>query len=639
MALIFKANWEKALIQHDLSDDLIQQMLKQVFPDRQIKHFKIIDGGCVNINVKVDFENVDASFILRIYLRDPKAAYREQKIAQLLKGKVPVPQIYHVAEISGYTFALAEFKPGSLLRDLLLDEKCNVENVMFKVGKQLSAIAAIKFDKSGFFDENLNMAHSSTRADFIAFCLDALNDKNVKGVVSTEKRRQIRDLIKMHGHLLPDHTHKNLVHADFDPANILVVEVEGEMEISGILDWEFSFSGSSLFDVANMLRYAHQMPLSYQEAFLRGLTSGGYSLPPPWHMIINLLNIGSLLDCLKRSLPQKEPNRVRDIKELIDYFLFQLKKIKVAAYDPNWAEQFKAEAERIKAALGKSFVAIYHVGSTSVPGLAAKPKIDMIAEVKNLCFDHKGLLDLHYEYRGGFNLPFRKSFTYRSAKLNVNLHIFEKNDPEVELNILFRDYLRSHAAARDQYERLKYQLIEEEDSHQKNKSIYTGYTLGKNRLIQDILKKAGFCRLRLVICTHHTEWDSVKKFRNTYFFNPHHIEDPYTWTFNHKDHKHFVLYQGVEIIGYAHVQLWPKQKAAIRMIVIDELKRRQGLGKKLIHLIEKWLRLQDYKSVHTESSPSALGFYKHLNYVCMSFNDPDGYESHPDDIAMGKNLK
>jgi GrpB-like predicted nucleotidyltransferase (UPF0157 family) len=92
------------------------------------------------------------------------------------------------------------------------------------------------------------------------------------------------------------------------------------------------------------------------------------------------------------------------------------RKVLVAPYDSSWSSQFEAQANNIKTALGDSFVEIHHVGSTSVPGLAAKPKIDIIACVKDLTFDHHGLTDLSYEYRGGFNLPFRKSFTYRSSK-------------------------------------------------------------------------------------------------------------------------------------------------------------------------------------------------------------------------------
>ena len=209
----------------------------------------------------------------------------------------------------------------------------------------------------------------------------------------------------------------------------------------------------------------------------------------------------------------------------------QKNNVEVVTYDLNWPNIFDIEAKKIRDALGDSFDRIYHVGSTAVPDLASKPKIDIIACVTDLNFDHKGLVDLNYEYRGGFNLPLRKSFTYRSPNLNINLHIFEENDPEVELNLFFRDYLRSHPETRDQYTTLKYKLLEDDSAHKKDGSMYRGYTLGKHGFIHDILKKSGFNRLRFVICTHRAEWEAAKNFRNKYFFEPNKIDDPYSWTF------------------------------------------------------------------------------------------------------------
>ncbi|NQY43760.1 MAG: GNAT family N-acetyltransferase [Legionellales bacterium] len=315
-----------------------------------------------------------------------------------------------------------------------------------------------------------------------------------------------------------------------------------------------------------------------------------------------------------------------------------LRKIEVVPYDPEWPSIFIQEAKKIKLALGDKCLAIHHVGSTAVPNLAAKPKIDIIAEVEDLTFEYKGLKKLNYEYMGGYSLPLRKSFIYRSDKLNVNLHVFENNDPEIELNLLFRDYLCLHPKDRDKYAALKFQLLENEECHTKGDNMYKGYTLKKHAFIQDILRKKCFNRLRFVMCAHYTEWDAAKNFRNRYFFDPLNIKDPYTWTFKNKHHKHFIFYRGIDIVGYSHIQLWPEQRAAVRIIVIDEQNRGKEYGGKFLLLIEKWLKLNNYRSIHTESSPSALGFYKNLNYEVMPFDDPDGYTGDPDDIAMGKIL-
>ncbi len=316
-----------------------------------------------------------------------------------------------------------------------------------------------------------------------------------------------------------------------------------------------------------------------------------------------------------------------------------LKKIQVVPYNSNWPKLFEAESKLIQEDLGDNCIAIHHVGSTSIPELAAKPKIDIIAVVRDLLFAKKQLTSLGHISRGGFNLPLRKTFDLKNKKADFNLHVFEENDPEIELNILFRNYLRENISEREKYAILKYNLIKEESSHEKLGPIYTGYTLGKHNFIQDILNKAGFNKHRFVLCTHYSEWDAAKYFRNTYFFGPYGIKDPYTWTFDHEDHAHLLLYQGTEIISYSHIQFWQDQRAAIRIIAIDEKARGKNCGSLFLALIEKWLKMQDIKSIHAESRQSSLSFYLKNGYKEMPFDDPANRESDLNDIAIGKMLR
>jgi len=312
--------------------------------------------------------------------------------------------------------------------------------------------------------------------------------------------------------------------------------------------------------------------------------------------------------------------------------------VEIVPYDPNWPNIFKMQGQEIKKALGNNCIAIHHVGSTSVPGLAAKPKIDIIAVVLDLSFPESQLEAIGYAYRGGFNIPLRKCFTIRTTNRNINLHVFEENDPEIELNILFRDYLRKYPDTKDEYSLLKYKLIAEDSNHEKNTSIYQGYTLGKHDFIQNILNKSGFNQHRFVLCTHTAEWDAAKHFRSYYFFGPNNVDDPYTWTFNHPQHKHLVLYKACKIIGYAHIQLWADQRAAMRIIVIDEAKRNNNFGRKFLQLCEKWLKSLGVKSIHAESRQTSLKFYLKNGYTKMPFNDPESHESDPNDIPVGKEL-
>lgn len=127
-------------------------------------------------------------------------------------------------------------------------------------------------------------------------------------------------------------------------------------------------------------------------------------------------------------------------------------------------------------------------------------------------------------------------------------------------------------------------------------------------------------------------------FRQKHFFDRRNIQDPYAWALDQKDHLHWLLYDGDEVIGYAHVQLWPDHRAALRIIVIDEQKRGGGMGKYLMDHCEQELKQRGVTLLQTEASPNAYLFYKKLGYIDMPFNNPDGEATHPDDRAMGKYL-
>ena len=144
--------------------------------------------------------------------------------------------------------------------------------------------------------------------------------------------------------------------------------------------------------------------------------------------------------------------------------------------------------------------------------------------------------------------------------------------------------------------------------------------------------------LNIRTCMNKKDWDTAKYFRDKYFFTPHGIHDPYTWTFNHKEHIHFLLCKDTESIGYAHIQLWPQNRAAIRIIAIEEEERNKNAGSIFLSLCEQWIKNLGFVASHAESRKASLNFYKKNGYSEMPFNDPDGYESSGQDIAVGKAL-
>jgi GrpB-like predicted nucleotidyltransferase (UPF0157 family)/GNAT superfamily N-acetyltransferase len=313
----------------------------------------------------------------------------------------------------------------------------------------------------------------------------------------------------------------------------------------------------------------------------------------------------------------------------------QTRLIKVVDYDEHWPALFAREAEAIKQCLGENCIEVHHIGSTSVPGLAAKPVIDMVPVVLDIMkvdAATTSMQELGYEAQGEFGIPFRRYFQKGGNNRTHHAHVFESGNPEIERHLRFRDWMRTHTE-----DKLAYALLKQDLARQFPHDM-NAYCLGKDAFIANIDKKAGFNGLRVVKALTTREWETARHFRQFYFFDKAGITDPYTWTFEHDEHVHFVLYQSAHIVGYAHLQLWPENRAALRIIVIEEGKRNRGFGHQLLELCEKWLKIQGYKNLHIESSPQALRFYRPHNYVDMPFDDPEGYEGHPLDTAVGKVL-
>ncbi len=324
--IMFKVDWEKAATGVQLPQGMIERMVKLAYPDSRLYSHELLAGGCANLNIKISLEGEKRPLIVRVYLRDKDASYREQKIGALLHQTVPVPSTYYVGKIDGYHFALTEFMPGISLRDLLLSDLTHdISAIMHEIAQILLKITAHGFPQAGFFDTELGVIPDSTSDDYlVVFAQGCLKNRVVRTVLTQPTIAAIVHYLPLYGHLFVDNNEKRLVHGDFDPANILVCKIDGAWKVSGILDWEFCFSGSVVCDIATMLRYAHKMPFEFQDAFLKGLASGGLNLPKNWRITIHLLNLLSLLDCLTRSDPKNKPNQCADISDLIEHILVEL---------------------------------------------------------------------------------------------------------------------------------------------------------------------------------------------------------------------------------------------------------------------------------------------------------------------------
>lgn len=246
------------------------------------------------------------------------------------------------------------------------------------------------------------------------------------------------------------------------------------------------------------------------------------------------------------------------------------KAIQLEPYNEKWPHFFQREEKAIRSEV-PYVLDIYHIGSTSVPGLTAKPIIDIIGVVRERESAVEPLKKLGYAFKGEYNIPFRSYFN----KEGVNLHLYEQGHPEIELNLVFRDFLRNHSEERDAYAALKAKLAEDPNSHKKN-GMFKTYTLAKDAFIKSCLKKAGYKGVRFLKAAHHDEKDLARKYCTC-------IENP--------EYDHLVLYQGIALVGYGHVdrnqkkiRLWTKEKKW-------DLSFR--------HLILSWLNKEHYDNRRT----------------------------------------
>lgn len=161
--------------------------------------------------------------------------------------------------------------------------------------------------------------------------------------------------------------------------------------------------------------------------------------------------------------------------------------IKLAQYSSTWPQAFDEEASRITAVLHDTIVSVHHIGSTAVPGLAAKPVIDILMEVASLdILDEKSaaLSGLGYRPRGENGIAGRRYFTKGERERTHHLHAFVAGHEQVLSHLAFRDYLRRRMEVQVAYAAVKCEA--EKDS----RGDPAAYALLKESFIQHHLARA-----------------------------------------------------------------------------------------------------------------------------------------------------
>lgn len=230
--------------------------------------------------------------------------------------------------------------------------------------------------------------------------------------------------------------------------------------------------------------------------------------------------------------------------------------VQVVPYNLSWVKLFEKEASLIRKALGSHCTEIHHIGSTAIPGLSAKPIVDILPVVKDIYkVDAESMIALGYVSKGENGILFRRYFQ-KPGKYNV--HIFEKGNPEIERHLKFRDWMRTHEEDAEAYGKLKIELTK------KFPDNIMQYCLGKNDFIAAIDAKTGYRGTRIVEAVTDQEWDFIRK----------------EGLKKDDRHLHLILYKETKIIGCAEIVLEDRQAKLTHLeagqhqdLFLKELKR------------------------------------------------------------------
>jgi GrpB-like predicted nucleotidyltransferase (UPF0157 family) len=164
------------------------------------------------------------------------------------------------------------------------------------------------------------------------------------------------------------------------------------------------------------------------------------------------------------------------------------RKVIVRPWNPRWPKRYAREAERLRLIFGPVLVSIEHIGSTSVPGLAAKPIIDILVTATSLGEVERLTTAMEragYAAKGEQGIPGRRYFRKGSNLRHTHhVHVYRHGDPRYQSEILFRDFLRSHRDRARAYQALKVELAA------RHRTDPAAYTEGKTDFIKRALAEA-----------------------------------------------------------------------------------------------------------------------------------------------------
>jgi aminoglycoside phosphotransferase (APT) family kinase protein len=295
----------------DLTLELANRLVASALSGRRVVAVELLSGGLINANFKIHLDSPNDPLVLRFYTRDPATCQKEVDLYQLVHRTVPVPEVLYaepkVVEGVG-PFVLLRYVEGIPFRELRRTRDSQaISEAAYDIGKTLAAIGEYEFAEPGWFGSGLEIGGKFIEGpDSIPrFCDTCLASPHFLRRADKDLVRRVHDFAwGWSSRLSWLDAERNLVHGDFGSRNLLVWPDKGKWCVAAVIDWEFSFSGSPLFDVGNFLRYERTRRPLVEPHFSQGFIAGGGTLREDWRALARVIDLTALCESLtKDELP------------------------------------------------------------------------------------------------------------------------------------------------------------------------------------------------------------------------------------------------------------------------------------------------------------------------------------------------
>ena len=319
------ANWSRRKPLIELTPEEMCALLAMAAPGRVISSIEPLTTGLVNTNYRIELDGPPTSVVLRLYTRDTAACAREERLLRLVADAVPAPTVLYAdiaAEHFRLPWMLMSWVEGVPLPEALvslpLDE---APSLAAALGATASAIGAFAFPASGFLGPDLTIAEpldaptEMTRNQLWHLLFEGRAGERLGADLTMRLWSQVEacagELDALAGRVA-------LVHADFRDSNLFVArDQSGLLRVTGVLDWEFTFAGPSLFDLGQLLRRETTLlPPGFAADVIAAYRACGGFAPPGWRRMTLLMDLMNL--CGFANMPDSRGAMLADVTSLIE---------------------------------------------------------------------------------------------------------------------------------------------------------------------------------------------------------------------------------------------------------------------------------------------------------------------------------